>query len=72
MPNKSKLHLVPDNTNMDLLSPVTHAVMKGRITVAERTSLVPFRRGQDVQCYNYSLPYQFSKVPQVAICTHLI
>ena len=35
----------------------------GRIKVASKNSLVPFVRGQDVQCYNYTLPYQFAKIP---------
>jgi hypothetical protein len=38
-----------------------------RITVAEQRGLIPLAQGQDVQCYNYSLPYKFGSVPEVAI-----
>ena len=39
----------------------------GRISIAESKGLIPLVEGQDVQCYNYSLPYSFASVPSVAI-----
>lgn len=38
-----------------------------RVIVAQQQSLVALTQGTDVQCYNYSLPYSFSTVPDVAI-----
>ena len=35
----------------------------GRITISESKGIVQLTRGVDVQCYNYSLPYAFAKVP---------
>ena len=29
--------------------------------------LLPLVNGQDIQCYNYSLPYKFSRIPEIAI-----
>ena len=40
-----------------------------RITIADQKGIVPLIRGQDVQCYNYSLPYPFARVPEIAIGT---
>ena len=40
-----------------------------RITIADQKGIVPLIRGQDVQCYNYSLPYSFARVPEIAIGT---
>ena len=38
-----------------------------RITIAEVRGIIPFVKGQDVQCYNHSLPYSFARVPEIAI-----
>ena len=38
-----------------------------RITVAQQQSLVTLVQGTDTQCYNYSLPYAFVSVPEVAV-----
>lgn len=38
-----------------------------RITVAQQQSLVTLVQGTDTQCYNYSLPYAFATVPEVAV-----
>lgn len=35
--------------------------------VASSNGIVPLVEGQDSQCYNYSLPYAFMKVPEIAI-----
>ena len=45
----------------------TSSSHSARITVAEQKGIVPLVRGQDVQCYNYSLPYPFARVPEIAI-----
>ena len=32
--------------------------------------IIPFNNAQDTQCYNYSLPYSFDRVPSIAISVH--
>lgn len=39
----------------------------GQVIVAVNGGIVPLTNGQDTQCYNYSLPYAFIRVPEVAI-----
>ena len=36
---------------------------QARITFAQERSVIPYVKGQDVQCYNYTLPYPFANVP---------
>ena len=43
-----------------------------RVIVAKQQSLVALVEGTDVQCYNYSLPYSFSTVPDVAVGKFII
>ena len=38
-----------------------------RITIGKIRGIIPFVKGQDVQCYNHSLPYSFARVPEIAI-----
>ena len=45
------------------------AYNSARVIVAQQQSLVALSQGTDVQCYNYSLPYSFSTVPDVAVGT---
>lgn len=42
----------------------------GQIIAALNTGSVPLLEGIDTQCYNYSLPYEFQSVPEVAIAVH--
>ena len=57
---------------MDLLYQVLILSKLARITIAEQRGIIPLVKGQDVQCYNYSLPYAFARVPEVAIGNFLI
>ena len=41
-----------------------------RVTVAQQLSLVTLIQGTDSLCYNYSLPYTFNSVAEVAIGTY--
>lgn len=41
-----------------------------QVIISNLNGLVPLIDGQDTQCYNYSLPYRFARVPQVAIAVH--
>ena len=38
--------------------------------MSNQRGLVPLVDDQDVQCYNYSLPYKFARIPQIAIAVH--
>jgi hypothetical protein len=38
-----------------------------KVTIAESKGLIPLMQNQSVQCFNYSLPYEFSTVPKVAL-----
>ena len=42
----------------------------GQIIAALNTGSVPLVEAVDTQCYNYSLPYNFQSVPEVAIAVH--
>ena len=46
------------------------SVFSAKIIVSNQRGLVPLNKGQDVQCYNFSLPYKFARVPQVAVAVH--
>ena len=41
-----------------------------QIIAAFNGGIIPLYDGEDSQCYNYSLPYAFSTVPEVAIAVH--
>lgn len=43
-----------------------------RVIVARQQSLVALVEGTDVQCYNYSLPYSFTTVPDVAVGKYIL
>ena len=38
-----------------------------RIIISSRNGLIPLTDGIDSQCYNYTLPYTFARVPEIAI-----
>ena len=46
------------------------SVFSAKIIVSNQRGLVPLNKGQDVQCYNFTLPYKFARIPQVAIAVH--
>jgi len=46
------------------------SVISARITIGKIRGIIPFVKGQDVQCYNHSLPYSFARVPEIAIALH--
>ena len=42
---------------------------QGQVIVGHEGGIVPLVNSQDSQCYNYSLPYAFIRVPEVSIGT---
>lgn len=56
--------------NSDLLYQVILFLYSARITISQQRGIVPLIRGQDVQFYNYSLPYSFARIPCAAIAIH--
>ena len=41
-----------------------------RIVAAFNGGVIPINEAEDSQCYNYSFPYAFKNVPEVAISVH--
>lgn len=39
----------------------------GQIIASFNGGIVPLIEGQDSQCYNYSLPYAFTRSPEIAV-----
>ena len=48
---------------MEQYSQVYFSLTEGQIIVSSNGGIIPFVDGQDTQCYNYSLPYAFIRVP---------
>ena len=46
---------------------VVHRINVGTIIASPNGGIVPLVDGQDSQFYNYSLPYAFVRVPEIAI-----
>ena len=53
-----------------LYSQVSPHIYLAQIIISNRNGLVPLHHGEDTQCYNYTLPYRFARVPQVAIAVY--
>lgn len=62
-------HAVPHPVERRLAHLRYSGPYSARITVAQQQSLVTLVQGTDAQCYNYSLPYAFATVPEVAVGT---
>ena len=48
-----------------------YSLYSGQIITGFNGGIVPLIEGQDSQCYNYSLPYAFSREPCVAVGTNI-
>lgn len=46
------------------------SLISARITIAQQLGLITLVQGTDSLCYNYSLPYAFSTVPEIAVSVH--
>ena len=53
------------NHNGSVISGISHFYLA--TIIISSNGIVPLVDAQDSQCYNYSLPYSFTNVPQVAV-----
>lgn len=48
----------------------TRSLISVKVTISQKVqSIIPLDPEEDVQCYNYSLPYEFTKYPEVTVGT---
>ena len=62
--------LVPNSMTLALCFQVHVPLSPAQVVISNYNGRIPLVENEDIQCYNYSLPYRFGQVPEVAIGSH--